>query len=187
MMRPSTLMATASALVLFPFLDWIGAQPHTGAPRPGPEQQKLAMLVGEWTFEGQSTASVLAPQGQFSGQSSARFVSNGFFVEIRLTVTGPSGVLEGTEMRGYDAATQRYTSYWFMSDGSRIDGTETFTADGFSADMVRTDSTGKQVLLKARWHFAADRTAFTARWEVSPDAGQTWVPFQEYSARRTDK
>jgi hypothetical protein len=177
-MRSSALMATASALVLFPFIPWMWAHPQTGAPRPGPEPKKLEMLVGEWTYEGPSQEGVLAPKGKFRGKSSARFGSNGVFGEIRWTVTGPSGVLEGTEMRGYAAATKSHKSSWFMSAGSRIGGTETVNADGFSSDMVLTDSTGTQVLLKALGNCAADRTAFTSRWEVSPEAGKTWLHVQ---------
>jgi hypothetical protein len=182
-MQPSTLVSPAC--VLFSVLYLIPARPQTDAPKPGPEHEKLGMLVGDWVFEGESTESVLGPGGKFSGKSSARFIHNGFFVEISLFVKGPWGVLEGTEMRAYDPTSKSHQSYWFFSDGSRIDGTETFSADGFSSEMLLTDTKGRKIPLKARWDFTPDRTAFKAPWEVSTDDGKTWSLFRDYGGRRT--
>jgi hypothetical protein len=183
-MRLSSVMTIACMLVSAIHLSV--AQPQTAAPKPGPEHEQLAMLVGEWAFEGETKDSTLGP-GKFSGTSSARFVHNGFFVEVGWTAKGPFGVLEGSEMRAYDAASKTHKSHWFLNDGSRIEGTETFAANGFSSDMVLTDSKGQKVLLKARWDFALDRSAFTSRWDMSADGGKTWSRLREYHGRRTDK
>jgi hypothetical protein len=184
-MQLATLTISTFVLVSIIHLTW--PQPRSAAAEPGPEHQQLAMLAGEWEFEGEAEDSALGPGGKFSGKSSARVVSSGFFMEVRWTVKSPFGVLEGTEMRAYDAASRNHRSYWFMSDGSRIDGTETFTRDGFSSQMVLTDGQGRKVHLKARWDFAPDRSAFTSRWDVSSNGGETWSLLRKYSARRTDK
>ncbi len=53
-------------------------------PKPGPEHQKMAMAVGEWTYEGNGEASPFGPPGKFKGKLSNRMVLGGFFLESRV-------------------------------------------------------------------------------------------------------
>ena len=146
------------------------------APQPGPEHKKLAIWIGDWTYEGDLKATPIAPAGKFSGKMTARSVLGGFFVEFRGEEKGALGS-QTVELDGYDPVAKRFTWHCFGNDGSVTDAT--YTIDSNNVSYSGTLTVGdKQCKVRGTQVFAADFMSFVDKREISCD-GKTWMPFAE--------
>ena len=143
---------------------------QTASPKPGPEQKKLNIWVGEWTYEGESYATPLGPAGKYVGKMTVRAILGGFFVEFQ----GEEGSLSWREVDGYDALNKRFFWTGFGSDGNVND--VTYTINGTTVEYSGTVRLGeKQYKIRGTAVFAADFMSFVDKRELSID-GQTWMP-----------
>jgi hypothetical protein len=87
-------------------------------PRPGPEHQKLAALVGNWTSVGECTESPFGPAETWTTRLKSEWFPGNFAVvrhlESKGTVTGESA---GLEVVTYDGGAKAYTWYGIDSTG----------------------------------------------------------------------
>lgn len=60
-------------------------------PTVAPEQQRLAVFVGEWSYEGTAKDSLLGPGGHYSGKQTVRFAMDGLFLKSHAQITGVYG------------------------------------------------------------------------------------------------
>src|SRR5262245_62766550 len=76
------------------------------APEPGPEQERLGVFIGKWINEGHTTASAGAPPLKILTSDVYEWMPGRFFVLH--TAYGRIGDTDvgGTEVIGYDAASQ---------------------------------------------------------------------------------
>jgi hypothetical protein len=145
--------------------------------RPGPEHKKLAIWIGDWTYEGEIFATPLGPAGKTQGKASVRSALGGFFVEWRGEDAGAWGAMQWLELDGYDAAQKRYTWDLFGSDGAgqRVH----YTIEGTTVAYSGTQRAGnKEVRIRGTVVFAADLMSNVDKREMSLD-GATWVPLWE--------
>jgi hypothetical protein len=151
------------------------AQAQPAVPTLGPEYKKLATLVGDWTYQGESRATALGAAQRYTGKATGRSVLGGFFVEWRWQDGEPSGSSqEGLEIHGYDPTSKRFTLKAFDSDGG--EETVTYTFEGNTMTFSGFQVTGGQKFqIRGTSVFAADRMSFVDRWETSLD-GATWTP-----------
>lgn len=153
------------------------AQTPNPPSTPSPEQKKLEIWVGDWTYETIAQASPLGPAGKYIGKNITRPILGGLFVEFRGEENGPAGTTQWCEIDGYDPLHKRYTWNGFGSDGSV--STVTYTIDG---NTVRYSGTvamgGKQYQIKGTVIFAADFLSNVEKREISAD-GKTWTPLWE--------
>ena len=169
----------AVGLVILVFAGALQAQ--TAAPKPGPEQKKLNIWVGDWTYEGESQATPLGPAGKIVGKMTVRPILGGFFVEFR----GEDGTSSWHEVDGYDALNKRFFWTGFGSDGSVQ--VVTYTIDGTTVEYSGTIILGeKQYKIRGTVAFAADFMSFVEKREISVD-GQTWMPSFQDKAVKTKK
>jgi hypothetical protein len=169
----------AIGLVILVFAGALQAQ--TVAPKPGPEQMKLNVWVGDWTYEGENYATPLGPAGKYVGKQMVRPILGGFFVEFR----GEDGIGSWYEVDGYDAVNKKFFWNGFSSDGSV--NAVTYTIDGTTVEYSGTVRLGeKQDRIRGTCVFAADFMSFVDKRELSTD-GQTWMPNFQSKSIKTKK
>lgn len=143
-------------------------------PKPGPEHQKLAGLVGAWTSEGEAVASPFGPAEKWSAKIASEWFSGNFAVVRHVEGKGSaSGPALGLNVIAYDAKGKTYTWYGINNTG----GTSLAKADisGDTLTFVR-DVQAKGKVYKARGTLkglGTDRLTFVS--EYSADE-KTWTP-----------
>ena len=178
-MRKAMLLLALCGIVCF--VPAIQAQ--TPAPKPDPAITKLQSFVGHWTYEGESKAGPLGPDGKITGVQDAQMILGGFFLETRQKEKGPMGEIQSIEIDAYDPANKNF-SYSIYEDGG---GTESggFTSSGNTWKWSGKYAVGgKEYLSRGTSTFAADLRSFTQKAEISID-GKTWLPSYEYKAIKT--
>jgi hypothetical protein len=87
-------------------------------PKPGPEHQKLAGLVGNWTSEGECKENPIAPVEKWSAKLKSEWYPGNFAVVRRLESKGTvSGEAVGLEVITYDSQAKVHTWYGIDSTG----------------------------------------------------------------------
>ena len=157
----------------------IQAQQTEDLPKPGPEQKKLAVWVGEWKYEGSGPDTAMGPGGKFTGKQTSRMILGGLFLEHKWGDKGNYGgkeiSLQGVDLNWYDAATKTYHSQSFCNDGSVSTGVFTINGNVWSSSGTRTDAQGKICKVRDVSTFSADGKTRTGRVEFSLDDGKTWT------------
>ncbi len=157
-------------------------------PKPGPEQQKLAVFLGEWTYEGTLRDSVLGPGGKFVGKETVRWTLDGLFVETRGQDKGVYGgkemQYEGQGLRWYDAAAKQYKSHHYDNDGFVNSATMTVAGKTWTVTGSSANSKGQKMKSRVATTFSADGKSQTSKCEVSFDDGKAWVILWETAAKQ---
>lgn len=144
-------------------------------PRPGPEHQKLAALVGAWTSEGEATANPFGPAEKWSAKIATEWFSGNFavvrYVEGKGSVGGESRALD---VIAYDPTAKTYT--WYAIDSTGWTG---LAKSEISGDVLTVvwDLQVKGKTYKSRGTLkglGSDRMTFGM--EYSTD-GKTWTPY----------
>jgi hypothetical protein len=160
-------------------------------PKPGPEQKKLEVWVGEWKYEGSAKDSPLGPGGKFAGKQTARMILGGLFLETRWEDKGTYGgqemILQGIDVQWYDALTKKYVDHAFDNDGSASTGVTTVNGNTWTSMSTRTDTKGKTFKVKGTSTLSSDGKTCAASAEVSADDGKTWTPLWELTLKKVKK
>jgi uncharacterized protein DUF1579 len=148
----------------------IHARTPQGAPKPGPEVQKLAYFVGNWTEAGKSTAHGM--EGPVSSTQKWEWTSGGFFLVGHSSNKSPMGNFTIMAVLGYDPASKMYTYNVFDSWG------EAFLAKGTVSGDTWTWTTemmmgGKMMKSRTTWKEISP-TKYTLNYGSSTDGGNTW-------------
>src|SRR3972149_3426840 len=81
----------------------LGQATSAQPPKPGPEHQKLAGLVGNWTTEGEATENPFGPAEKWSAKIASEWFSGNFAVVRHLDGKGSvSGESRGLDVIAYD-------------------------------------------------------------------------------------
>ena len=151
-------------------------------PKPGPEHQRLAAFVGNWTFTGEMKAGPMGPGGKMTGSDRIQWMPGNFFVERRFQGKGPMGEVGGLEILGYDSAKKAYT--YTVFDHSGMSGSGTMTVSGSTWNFTGTASAGGQTMQeRCVLTFDAGSTSLKINCEMSGD-GKSWAPMIEGTATR---
>jgi hypothetical protein len=142
--------------------------------KPSAEHQKLQMLTGNWTFQGEAAASPFGPAGKVTGSDQTRAILGGFAIQRQVKEKGPAGELEQSMVIGYDTAKKTYTYYSFDSAGGFGSGTATLSANTFSFQGTYTIA-GKAVGDRCDVTVAANQASVDVKCDGAAD-GKTWVP-----------
>src|SRR5688572_17140303 len=87
-------------------------------PQPGPEHKLLDVLIGKWINEGHTIATADAPSVKILSSDVYEWAPGGFFVlHYAYGLIGNLSV-GGIEILSYDAASQKYRSDFFDSQGN---------------------------------------------------------------------
>ena len=153
-------------------------QAQTPAPQPGPEQKKMEVFAGQWTYEGEYKSGSFGPGGKATGEYTAEMILGGFFIRGRYVERMASKVSRGFETFGYNPATRNYLQSQYADDGSM--GSGAMTVNGNTWNYSGTMSSGgKQAKFRNTMTFAADGMSMVMKAELSAD-GTTWMPFWDF-------
>ncbi|MCL5745808.1 MAG: DUF1579 domain-containing protein [Acidobacteria bacterium] len=157
-------------------------------PKPGPEQKKLEMFVGSWTYEGAAEATPFWPAGKYRGKMTARMVLRGFFLESRAEDKGETGyIYQNVVLRGYDAVTKTYSTRGFENDGSGFSESMTLNGTTWTSTGTKTDNKGKVYRTRNVTTFSPDGRSFTEEGEYSADEGKTWLSSYKDTVKKVGK
>jgi hypothetical protein len=167
------VIMVALAVLLFS----AAVQAQAPAPKPGPEQKKLHVWNGDWTYEGEAMASPLGPAEKFTGKATVKMILGGFCQEWRFEEKHPGNLLHGVQITAHDPVNKNYISNIFVSDGSIELGTMTVNGNVWESSFTLILG-AKQYKLKGKDVLSEDMMSDTFKSEISAD-GKTWKPFWE--------
>jgi hypothetical protein len=173
------LMLAATCLAL-------GQGTSVQPPKPGPEHQKLAGLVGNWTTEGEINENPFGPAEKWSGTIKSEWFSGNVAVVRHLDEKySASGEVRSLDVIAYDRAAKSYTWYGVDDQG----GGGNLTKASISDDVLTTTSEfqAKGKTYKSRSTLkglGSDRLTFVM--EYSED-GKTWKTLLHSTDTRVSK
>ncbi|SRR5258708_3847073 len=112
-------MKRASVLALIAIFVFVAAAAAQipAAPKPGPEQQKLQYLVGNWKTEAELKPSPFGPGGKFTSTDHVEWMEGGFFLVWHSKGSGAMGNTTTLAVMGYDSEEKVYTYDAFNNSG----------------------------------------------------------------------
>jgi hypothetical protein len=145
-------------------------------PKPGPEHQKLAGLVGNWTDEGEATESPFEPAEKWSGTiRSEWFTGNFAVVRHRDEKSSVSGEIHSLDVITYDRREKTYTWYAVNSQGGGGHLSKASISDDVLTMTSEFQAKGKTYKIRYTLKgLGGDRLAFVG--EYSED-GTTWKAY----------
>lgn len=172
-----------------PDMNMVFEKAGSEAAKPGPEHEKLGILVGDWSYTGQVPSqwegTEFGPAGKFEGKTSLRLSLNGFFVEEHWQESFADGSRPGgTVLHGYDPVKDHYVTSSFDNKGGRMEGVVSINGSTMRSNSTFATKDGKTVLVKAVWHYTQDGNAFDANWKLSLDKGHSWQPWLKYKGKK---
>jgi len=87
-------------------------------PKPGPEHQRLAALVGTWTTQGEAGESPFGPAEKWSGTIKSEWWAGSFAVVRHLEEkSSVGGEIRSLDVLTYDTTAKGYTWYYLDNQG----------------------------------------------------------------------
>jgi hypothetical protein len=156
------------------FSGTVSAQQSSQPPKPGPEIKKLAVYLGQWSYESEFKPGPLGPGGRTTGAATAEMILRGFHIEWRWKDQDNTVGTQGFEILTYNPLNKNYPSSAYADNGGVLVGA--YVLDGnkssFSGKLALK---GNDYLLRATEVFATDLMSFTRKEEISVD-GKSWTP-----------
>jgi hypothetical protein len=154
-------------------------------PKPGPEHQRLAPFVGNWTFDGMAKDGPMGPGGKMTGTDRVVWLPGGFAIQRTFDGTSPAGKMQGVEIVAYDAVKKNYTFNFYESSGAM--GTGTMTVNGAVWTSQGVGQMGAMTMQqRCTLTFGAGNATLAIKCEMSMD-GKTWAPTFEGTAKKAAK
>lgn len=144
--------------------------------KAGPEHQRLEVFIGKWINEGHTIATADAPAVPILTSDVYEWMPGGFFVLH--TAYGRIGNADvgGKEIISYDAASKKYRSYFFDSQGRISTHELTVSGDTWKWSGEQTRSTAV---------FTDQDKTQTAHHERLDEHGN-WVPAMDVTLTRVE-
>lgn len=180
---PRVIIATVVAFVI----SMLGqaAEPQ----KPGPEQKRLEIWSGKWSYQGKEVETPLGVKGDFKGQSTARMLAGGFVLEIHDVDETPQDgkASDWLTLIWYDVATKGYLRKSFQPSGAVASAPVTVDGNTWTSAGELRDTNGKVWKTRSATTFSADGNSTTTKQEYSPDGGNTWLIWWTYTAKKLGK
>ena len=131
------LAAFTFAVLLFAFcISVVRAQAPSEAPKPGPEEQKLAFFVGKWVSDADMKPSAFGPGGKVNFTETCEWFAGNFSLVCHSEAAMFGTTIKGLSVMGYDGGDKTYVYFETNSMGQNtfsrgtVDGdTWTWTGD----------------------------------------------------------
>jgi hypothetical protein len=160
--------AFCAIVVLFAF----HARAQAPAPKPAPELQKLQVLVGHWTYEGEDKGGLSGRPGKFTGDYTGRMILGGFFFQDESVEKGPGGEMRSLDIYRYDPENKDFPFNQYLTDGSASSGTLTVSGNTFKWESPVVVK-GQKYLVRDTFLYDPVSQSFAGKAEISAD-GKTW-------------
>jgi hypothetical protein len=153
----------------------VTAQTSFEAPKPGPEHQKLAGLVGSWTTAGELIENPFGPAEKWSGKFTWEWLPGNFAVVRHIEGIGSvSGENRALDIIAYDTPAKTYTWYDVDNMGSTSLAKASISGDVLTA-FWEANVKGKAYTIRGTLTgLGSDRATWVS--EYSED-GKTWKAY----------
>jgi Protein of unknown function (DUF1579) len=112
------LAALSFAILLFVLsASAVRAQTPPEAPKPGPEEQKLAYFVGKWVAEAEMKPSAFGPGGNVNFTQTCEWFAGNFSLICHTEATMFGSVIKALSIMGYDVGDKTYVYFETNSVG----------------------------------------------------------------------
>jgi hypothetical protein len=148
------------------------------APKPGPENQRLAYFVGLWTTEGEMKPGAMGPGGKLTGTSKCEWFEGRFTVVCNSVGTTPMGPSKGIDILGYSSEEKVYTYSGVDNSGASMTTVPRGTVHGDTwtytdESMMGGKKVKTRVIIKE-----LSPTAYTFKMDTQGDDGK-WATVME--------
>jgi hypothetical protein len=142
--------------------------------QPGPDHERLGLLVGRWKTDGFVRPGDWGPSARIVAVDTYEWLDGGFFLFHRFdAVVGPDEV-KGIEIIGYDPESRNYRGVSFDNQGA---------AGTFHASLAGRVWKSWGPSQRFAGTFSADGCTLSGAWERSSD-GTNWLPWMDVSLKR---
>ena len=176
--KSAFLAASVAALVFIGYLAAFAQTTPPPAPKPGPEHQKLAYFVGNWTTEGEAKPGPFGPGGKVTGKDTCEWFEGHFAVICRSEGKGPTGPMKGIGILSYSPEEKVYTYYGTESSGMAMGSVAKGTVQGDTWTYTSEDMMGGQKMKMRATIKQVSPTVQTFLLEMQGPDGK-WVPMME--------
>ena len=152
------------------------AQAPEGAPKPGPEHQKLARFIGKWSGKGELKPGPFGPGGPMTWTETCEQFSGGFSVVCTSEGKGPQGEMKGISIMTYNPEEKVYT--WYGVDSSGWADLSKGTLSGKVWSFSSSGTMGGKPIHSRFFLTEVSGNKQTFKWEMSED-GKTWNNMME--------
>jgi hypothetical protein len=149
------------------------------AHQPGPEQERLAALVGRWRTVGRTLATPQTPAATIDAVDTYAWLPGRFSLLHTVDARVGEERVEGAEIIGWDPARDAYVTRYFGSDGP----------NAYEATLVEEDDalvwTMRSSADRFAGRFSDDGNTITGHWEQLDD-DKSWQPWMDVTLTRTE-
>lgn len=173
-----SVLAVAAMLLL----GW-AAQARSQPAQAGPEQKKMHVWVGDWTFDQEIRDNASEAWYKAPATCQDRMILGGFVLEVRCKATVKGKGVEVLEIGSFDPVKKTHVSSFFDSDGTS--GYVTSAAySGNKMEVQYTSMAADGGAFEARcvWTFGADSMSVSGSCERLTDG--KWVPFRKLTGTK---
>jgi len=157
-------------------------QATSGQRKPGPDHQKLAGFVGNWTTEGEAAESPFGPAEKLSGKITCEWFSGQFAVVCHVEGKGSvSGEIRRLQVISFRLRTKTYSWYGIDNRGGTWFPTTAISGDVLTA-LLEFQANGKTYKVRGTLKgLGSDRNTWVE--EYSED-GKVWKAYFHDTATR---
>jgi hypothetical protein len=148
------------------------------APKPGPENQRLAYFVGKWKAEGEIKPGPMGPGGKMSSTDNCEWFEGRYSVICRSDGTTPMGATKSIGILGYNPEEKVYTYYGVDNTGMNMASVPKGTLKGdtwtyFDEGMMGGQKVKSRVVIKE-----LSPKSYSFRMDMQGADGK-WMPMME--------
>jgi uncharacterized protein DUF1579 len=145
--------------------------------KPGPEHERLAVLVGRWRTEGWTSETADAAPARIDAVDTYTWLPGRFALLHEVDARVGDEHVEGAEIIGWDPARRAYVTQYFGSDGPSAYEATLSEEDGTLVWRMHSESD------RFTGTFSDDRDTLEGHWELLDDE-RGWRPWMEIKLTR---
>jgi Protein of unknown function (DUF1579) len=158
---------------------WIGiatAQQPPEPLKPMPEHKALGYFAGKWTSQSAMKPGAYGPGGKMTSKDDCQWFEGGFQLVCHSQAQGPVGSMASMGIMTYNPNERVYSYYGIDNKG--MSELSIGRKEGSKWTFMSTTQMGDQTMKSRYTIIEGTPTAYTFKWETSPDGAQ-WSTLME--------
>jgi hypothetical protein len=172
-------MKLATRWISVALLSWTGiatAQQADEPLKPLPEHKALGYFAGKWISESEMKPGPYGPGGKMTSNDDCQWFDGGFQLVCKSQAKGPVGSMASLGIMTYNPNERVYSYYGIDNKG--MNELSIGNKEGPKWTFMSTTQMGEQTLKSRYTIVESSPTAYTFKWETSPD-GTKWSTVME--------